>query len=486
VNRERAETHLRLLAEAELRRATALRADGTMSQRHAPSLALAAEVLAAVGAVDAGAVDEIRYDLDLALVVRRPCPFDQASPGPGGLSRVAQWRLERFVRFLLPTRTVTGDMQASPQAPWRVVPVGQVLPIREDRVRGELYVLAYAQTAGGARFTMTGWIAQEGSSGMRGTGPGIPPRRIHRQFTATDDQGSRYQLGFSAEGGAGRADWHGVLELRPGPRREIRRLDVSTIPGEPATRIHLDLQIPAPEITVTQRAVSPAELLLDVIAARLLTSAARFPQDTCEELAAAKPGLLPHPAADLGDIIAALQAAHALSPASLGPGQLAGLCASLGVSGHGITAPPDGNLPEPWRSMLTRYHRRQPQAAPPARGWAATAAELPELDGTRVAVLGLHHGEDGTILHVQASGVTPEDDWAYYRGARPLPALWIRDSSGRWHTTHMNGHSPAGDAGEVMLYPAIVPPLDPGSAWIDVLAVGQSAEVRARLPLRWN
>ena len=61
--------------------------------------------------------------------------------------------------------------------------------------------------------------------------------------------------------------------------------------------------------------------------------------------------------------------------------------------------------------MLTRYHRRQPRAAPPVGGWAATAAELPELDGARVAVLGLHHGEDGTILHVQASGVTPEDDW---------------------------------------------------------------------------
>ena len=65
---------------------------------------------------------------------------------------------------------------------------------------------------------------------------------------------------------------------------------------------------------------------------------------------------------------------------------------------------------------------------------------LPELDGARVAVLGLHHSEDGTILQVQASGVTPEDDWAYYRGARPLPALWIRDSSGRWHATRMNGY----------------------------------------------
>ena len=148
------------------------------------------------------------------------------------------------------------------------MPVGQVLPIRdrEDRVRGELYVLAYTQTAGSARFTMTGWIERS-----FGTGPSIPPPHIRRQ------------------------------------------------------RIDLDLRIPAPEITVTQRAVSPAELLLDVIAAQLLTLAATFPQDTPEELAAAQPGLVPHPAAGLGDIIAVLQAADALSPASPAPGQLAGL-----------------------------------------------------------------------------------------------------------------------------------------------------------------
>jgi hypothetical protein len=32
----------------------------------------------------------------------------------------------------------------------------------------------------------------------------------------------------------------------------------------------------------------------------------------------------------------------------------------------------------------------------------------------------------------------------------------------------------------------IVPPLDRGTAWIDVVTAGQSAEVRATLPLRWE
>lgn len=80
---------------------------------------------------------------------------------------------------------------------------------------------------------------------------------------------------------------------------------------------------------------------------------------------------------------------------------------------------------------------------------------------------------------------TPENDWEYYRGVRPLPVLWVRDSSDRWHASRMNGYSQVGNTGEVMLYPAIVPPLEAGTAWIDMVAMSQSAEVRVRLPLRW-
>jgi len=115
---------------------------------------------------------------------------------------------------------------------------------------------------------------------------------------------------------------------------------------------------------------------------------------------------------------------------------------------------------------------------------AAAVAELPELDGAQIAILGLHRDEHGTIMHMLASGVTLEDDWEYARGIRPLPVLWIRDSSGRWHTTHTNGVSPMwGHPREIMLWLAIMPPLDRGTAWLDVVATGRSAEVRARLPL---
>ena len=229
----------------------------------------------------------------------------------------------------------------------------------------------------------------------------------------------------------------------------------------------------------------PGWLLADVIAARVLALASDFPQETPGQLAAAKRGLLPHMASWLGDLVAALQAADVLAPSSPAPGQLAGLCARLGVTGHGIAAPPATDLPERWLSMLTRYHRLTPRPAPAPGSWVAAAVRLPELDGVRLAVLGLHHDEDRTVLHMHTGGGTTEDDWAYYRAVRPLPTLWVRDSASRWHATRDYVPRFHGD-GETTLDLTIVPPLEAGTEWIEVVATGQSAEVRVRLPIRWS
>jgi len=67
MDRGRAETHLRQLAEAELRRATA---PGALGRGHAGRLPLVAQALIAVGAVDVGTADEIQAGLDLALAAR--------------------------------------------------------------------------------------------------------------------------------------------------------------------------------------------------------------------------------------------------------------------------------------------------------------------------------------------------------------------------------------------------------------------------------
>ena len=227
-----------------------------------------------------------------------------------------------------------------------------------------------------------------------------------------------------------------------------------------------------------------ARLLLDVIAARILTTAGPVPQDNPGPLASA--GLRAFVGDGPGHIVAALQAAGALPPSSPVPGQLAGLCARLGIPGHGITVPPAAGLPERWLSMLTYNHRRKPEVTPAPASWAATAAELPELDGGRLAVLGLYQAERGTIVHLHAGGVTMEDDWEYNRAVRPLPALWIRDHAGRWHATCHYAPRSLGEGGEVTLELAIAPPLEAGTPQIDLVATGPSAQVQARLPLSWT
>jgi hypothetical protein len=260
-----------------------------------------------------------------------------------------------------------------------------------------------------------------------------------------------------------------VLHLRPDPTHEIRWLDLGTDPGEAATRITLDPRDPPPDVTVTQSVASPGEFVLNGIAARLL---------------ATEPEPLSRAADALGDVVAALQAAGVLSPSSPVPRQLARLCASLGISGHGITAPLAGELPEPWLSVLTYYDRGKPPPAHRPGTWASVVAELPEMDGAQIAILGLHQSEHDTIVHMLAGGVVLEHDWPQTRGLRPIPVLWIRGSSGGWHTTRLAGMN-SNDGGEVMFRLAIVPPLARGDTCIEVIATGQSTDVRAWLPLRW-
>jgi hypothetical protein len=476
MNRERAETHLRLLAEAELRRATTWPADGgLLDECQSARLELVAQALHAVHAFDMGAANEIQAELALALGVRQP------RQGPGGLAPTAQAHLARLM--LRPPHPSAGHHQPpSPHAPWRVMPVGQVIRTRVGDAQCELHLLAYAQTAAGARFTAVSYRGPGQTPERHSPHPGV---RLAHQLTAVDDQGTSYQ--FSASLGSVRAEWSGVLDLRPNPPQEIRWLDLSTNPGEPATRIDLNFRqarpAPPPEITVTPTAVSPGELLLTDIAAGFLALAA--PEQVPLHPSAARPGPLSQAADGLADIIAALQAAAALFPSSRLPGQLAGLCARLGISGHGIAAPPTGDLPEPWLSLLTYCRRGKPERAP-VPGWAVMAIELPELDGARVTILGLHNGKHGQFLHLLASGVTPEYTWPYGTIANRMPVLWLRDRNARWHTARPARSAPLRDTSDFMLWHRVVPPLDHGTPWIDVVAAGQSAEVRARLPLIWK
>jgi hypothetical protein len=362
MDRERAETHLRLLAETELRRAMKMPVGSIPARWHSARLALVAQALTAVDAVGSDAADQIQADIGLAAAARRRLVAPR--PGPGRIRPAPQ------------------------RTSWRVVPVGQVIQIRNDDLRRDLLLVAYVQSAGGARIITAEWPF----------GPFT--------FTAADDRGVSYQISWRGEMAPRE------LQLRPDPPHQIRWLDLTTAAGEPATRIDLDPQNPAPvpDVTVTRNAHSPGELLLDAIAARILTAVAPLSHHNPGQPAAAGADLRAFVGDGPSHVVAALHAAGMLPPDSPVPGQLAGLCASLGIDGHGITAPPAGDLPERWHSMLTAPSR-EPQPPPALAILAATVAELPELDGAKIAIAGLHHGERGTIMHVLATGVTLEDDW---------------------------------------------------------------------------
>jgi hypothetical protein len=281
--------------------------------------------------------------------------------------------------------------------------------------------------------------------------------------------------------GGGADGW--TLMPAPSPPHDPHWLDLVTAPGQPAVRVDLD-QSARPDATVTAGPVtaSPGDHMLHAVAARLLAKddLTGFPlRQSTPRLRPLAPG-----AEGFGDVIAALQAADALSPLSPMPGQFAALCARLHLTGHGITAPPARDLPEPWLNMLAHHRRGQARTAPAADGGAAAlAVALPDLDGITLAILGLHTCLGRTVVHMHASGPLNQVSYSpaelYY-----WPVTWIRDSGGRWHATRTLGRSVHADG--TALRVEVVPPLSRATTGIEVIATGRSAEARARLPLHWE
>jgi hypothetical protein len=498
MDREGAETYLRLLAEAAMRGslapATAPRAP------NASTMMVVGHALTAVEALDPVTAEEILTDFRLAVTVRQL----HSEPGqdPGQALTVANWlaQARSVLRPKQPPVQSPGERapgeDADPDRADRFVPVGLTVPFRVGAVGGELCLISFAQTSAGARF-IAAWQVHTPSLEVQLTRqyPGLIPFDL---FTVTDERGARYQLDHTP--GSDLA-WPNTIRLSPAPPGNIRWLDVAP-PYRQAVRVDLaggyggagsppvrgvaggsSPEGDAAQVSVCDTNLSPGEHLLVMLAERLLTGTPEFPRR----------GLLAAPptsprqvvAGGFAVIIAALEAAGVLSPLSPVPARLATLCASLDLTGHGIAAPPTLDLPEPWLSLLAHYQRRKPEPTQMREGYAALAATLPELDGIRLTLLGLQHTQGSSALHVLVQGRIPEP--------RPGPldidlnfplSLWLRDSGGRWHAARPDRCHQAGRERAVRL--RLVPPLTRPADWVEVLAGGRSAEVRATLPLRWR
>ncbi len=249
MNREGAETFLRLLAEAELRD-PALLSPPALPSRDVPFVAMpvalsrAAWALTVVGALDLETAEAVLDDAELALAARYGPELTEAgvigsagwAAGPTGPHRFASARL--MIRAGRRAPRAAAAAPAEPRGgPDRYVPVGLMILFHDQTISGELNVMSYAHTASGARLVAT-WQARDPLGSRR---RGLPP--VDR-FSVTDDRGQRYDLLFAEKG---RPEATCDLALSPDPPPDIRWLDISA-PGEQAVRVDLDgaAGLPAP------------------------------------------------------------------------------------------------------------------------------------------------------------------------------------------------------------------------------------------------
>ena len=455
---ERAERHLRLAAEGALRRARALPRDGGQVRPRdiftecIARLRGVASTLVTVGAVDAGQADMIMDEFQAALGVRQLHPITASPvfmPGPRP-----------------PGAPAGVPVPAVPSGPLRVMPVSRMLPIRDKDLTGELYVMSLVVTAAQAVAPAVARIRTVPHEGglVRAALVFPPPDTI----TATDDRGTLYHTGWHGHGTPGR--WAGDLQIRPAPPPDAQWLELSSA-GEASLRIALTGARQTASLTAEPRPSAPGEQLLADVAQQILAAAADGT------------GMARQTAANLGDTIAALEAAGALSPLSPTPGQLATVCERLGIGRHTITARPTADLPEPWLSVLACYGRRHRPAV--RDGVATTALPLPELDGARIALGGLHSVDGQSYLHVFGCGLPPA--WTSRRfgpEARPAFGWWLRDDAGHWHAAVPREWT-EDVHGEASIMLRVLPPLGHGTSSGTLFITLQASRASVHLPLSW-
>jgi hypothetical protein len=431
---ERAETYLRLLIEAALR--SPADEDITRVER-------AADVLIEAGVLSSQVAARILTDLHLALRVR----------GRGEPVRPAS-RLGRLTGFQ--PRGAPGPADAQ-SPPWRVLPA----PSPSPGSRLMALILLADKALAPATLHFPAALGPPESQ--------VPPLTT---LAATDDLGTSYWLGFTDGTWAGSA-WTGTLIVRPAPPGSAKRIEIKIIdPNVPLLRAELTAPVPgdtALRVVSGPAAETPGERLLTRKAEAMLAALALG--------SAARGGLS---RSGLAELVATLETAGVLSPLSAAPARLAALGQLLGLATEG----PAGEVPARWTAVMARYGRRR--RLPPVSGTAAIGAMLPEIDGARLVIAGLHSGGSGSFLHVVMEG-----------GLRPLPrrrppgqitdtgfSWWARDDAGGWHLGTLADVDPVGGT-EALLRLALLPPLGHATTTLTVEISGPVSQVTASLPVLW-
>jgi hypothetical protein len=453
VDHERAERHLRQLAESGLREAALYRDPDDLADVLAvlDRVADVGKVLTAVGAVDGELADGIVAELRQSVIARSLAPLPWLEPDPG-------W----------PGGPVARPAARAP-GPLRVTSVGRLAQFRGDGIRCDLYLMSGVVLPGTTSVAVTVYSPGPKPTSRESRFDQI--RFIDDHLTATDDRGVLYRVHFSGHGSSRREEWVGYLDFDPQPPNGVKWLDLVADGAITVARIDFTAAANQAEIPAEPHPAPAAERLLTAVAEHLL--------------ATGEPAHMPfiRGLTNLGAVVTALEVAGALPAASALPGFMAGLCQRLGWDDHGIaaTAP---HLPGPWLDVLGSDRAPDQAAAWPSA--AAVAVSLPEVDGARFAVAGALARRDESLLHVMASGLPYGGrDFSAREELGAGFSWWVRAGGGRWHVAVVDDYE-VDSSGEARFTLSIRPPLSPETDETELVVTGPSARIRVRLSLVWR
>jgi hypothetical protein len=470
VGNQRAETYLRQLAEAELRRvADQLRglddADepdqwpdprllaSAVAQSALWKVIRAGQILVVTGSLDEDYLDSVAADLQTAITAR---------------SRLRNLNRRLDVQY----PTMVGPSSGLPppsrsaSAEMRVTPIGRTLRVASDRAPSALHLMSLVRTRNETAFIVVmrmSWPPDGSSTDLEITGAG-PHHLPYDQLWAEDDLWTRYTVRFEG-GDGGTAAWRGVVRMSPSPPDAARRLDLIgdgtclvQLPLRPAAAVQVERPVTEPA------AISPGERLLVAAAERILASgdARRSHRDTSP-----------------GELITVLTGARVIPANSPLPGQLAALCQRLGADEDDVTVAAAAELPAQWASVIAR--REDPVPAEGAEAYVPLAVALPDVDGAQFVLAGLSMAAGETSLHVVGSGVmTPTDRTG--PGWTPVLSWWLGDGAGNWHVaTASEPHALADGVHSLRL--RLTPPLAAVPDQVEVVVTGPATRVRATVPI---
>jgi hypothetical protein len=440
VGKERAETYLRMLAEAGLRRAG----------EQLREVVQAGRILVAAGALDHDDVTGIEEGLHAAITVRSRLLLNRER----SRGNLFDARFARFSHAAPPSRPASLAM--------RVTPIGRALRVDTGRAPSVLHLMSLVRTDTPLAVITVAMRLPEPPPEDRETDLEIA--RVMRdllsdQLWAADERGARYTVRFEGYR-EGTASWLGIARLEPAPPRGAR-LDlfsggtglIRLSPGSPVVRA-----------TTEPVSLPPGERLLVLEAERILASGnARGPAQG------------PSP----GEIITVLTETGAITASSPVPGQLAAVCQRLGVAGHGITILAAAQLPAPWASVIA--HRDAPVPAEDSDACAPLNCVLPDVDGARFALAGLSTVAGESHLHVISKGMPLLTD-RFDRNWTPGFSWWLRDGTGNWHVANAGEPRWFTDGTQAFRL-RLTPPLAAVPDTAEIVVTGPATRIRATIPV---